>query len=85
MPVPREVEESVRPPGTEVRDHYKWLCGCWDLNLELEEQANAICPTPKALSYDHSRPELQNRRSQPRISSRGSLLWRWPRPHCLLS
>lgn len=60
MPVPREVEESARPPGTEVRDHYKWLCGCWDLNLELEEQANAICPTPKALDLSYKTAEVNH-------------------------
>lgn len=87
--IPREeVEEGARSPGTELIDHYKWSCGYWDLNLNLEEKANAIFQGPKAFifkSYSHSRPELQNHRSQLLISSCGSRLCRWSHPHHLLS
>ena len=44
--MPRESEEEVRFPGTEVTDGCELQCGCWELKLGPLEEQHFTEPSP---------------------------------------
>jgi hypothetical protein len=48
---PSSVKEDTESSGTGVRDSFEWQCGCWELNLGLLQEQQALLTTEPSFQH----------------------------------